>query len=136
MMVYTDNLDGITADHLRGGFFAGWSSPLTPETHLRALRGADAVVLAVDDETDAVVGYITLLTDGVLSAFIPNIEVLSAYHGRGIGSELMRRMLEFVARIPNVDLLCDPDVQPFYARFGMQPCGGMVLRKRNLDINS
>ena len=135
MIVYTDVLEGITADQLRGGFFAGWSRKLTPETHLRTLQGADIVYLAIDSDTSSVVGYITLLTDWVLSAFVPNIEVLAAYQGRGIGTALMKRMLARVAALPNVDLMCDPDVQPFYARFGMKPCGGMVLRKQDIDIN-
>lgn len=135
MIVYTDILVDISADQLRGGFFAGWSRPLTPETHLRVLRGSDAAILAIDSDTSDVVGYITMLTDGVLSAFIPNIEVLAAYQGRGIGTELMRRMLKKLAAIPNIDLMCDPDVQPFYERFEMRPCGGMVLRKQHLDIN-
>jgi ribosomal protein S18 acetylase RimI-like enzyme len=129
MIVYTDSLDGVTIDHLRGGFFAEWTRKLTPEAHLRTLQGCDAVVLALDDATGDVVGYITMLTDGVLSAFIPNIEVLAAYQGQGIGSELMRRMLDKLALIPNVDLMCDPDVQPFYEHFGMKACGGMVIRK-------
>ncbi|MFN8447167.1 MAG: GNAT family N-acetyltransferase [Anaerolineae bacterium] len=135
MITYTDSLASITADHLRGGFFAGWSRTLTPETHLRTLHGADGIVLAIDDATGNVVGYVTMITDGVLSAFIPNIEVLAAYHGQGIGSELMRRMFDRLKAIPNIDLMCDPSVQPFYARFGMQPLGGMAIRKRDIDIN-
>ncbi|MCC6804698.1 MAG: GNAT family N-acetyltransferase [Anaerolineae bacterium] len=135
MIVYTNSLEGITADHLRGGFFAGWSRTVTPETHLRTLQGADGVVLAIDDATGSVVGYITMITDGVLSAFIPNIEVLAAYQGQGIGSELMRRMFDKLKAIPNIDLMCDPAVQPFYTRFGMQALGGMAIRKRDIDIN-
>ncbi len=135
MITYTDSLDGITADKLRGGFFAGWSRTLTPETHLRTLIGSSGVVLAIDSESGSVVGYVTMISDGVLSAFIPNIEVLKAYQGQGIGTELMRRMLEKLKAIPNIDLMCDPDVQPFYARLGMQPLGGMAIRKFDVDIN-
>ena len=31
---------------------------------------------------------------GFLTAFIPGLEVLPAYQGQGIGSELMRRILD------------------------------------------
>nr|PZN53969.1 MAG: GNAT family N-acetyltransferase [Chloroflexota bacterium] len=134
-MRYTDTLAGITVDQLRGGFFASWTRPLTPETHLRVLHGSDAVILAIDDTTDMVAGYITMISDGVLSAFIPNIEVLADYQGQGVGTELMQRMLDKVRHIPNIDLMCAPDVQPFYRRFGMQPCNGMVIRKSVPDIN-
>lgn len=136
MITYTDSLTDITPDHLRGGFFAGWARPLTPEAHWRTLQGADGFVLAIDDSTGSVVGYITMLTDGVLSAFIPYLEVLEAYHRQGIGSELMRRMLDKLSAIPNIDLLCDAEMQPYYARFGMQPVPGMVIRKRHIPLDS
>lgn len=134
MISYTDSLEGITVDHLRGGFFAGWSRPLTPEIHLRTLRGATGIVLALDDVTGNVVGYITMISDGVLSAFIPNLEVLAAYQGQGIGTELMRRMLDRLSHIPNIDLICDPDVQPFYQRLGMIPYTSMLIRKHDLHF--
>lgn len=134
MIVYSDSLDGITPDHLRGGFFAEWARPLTPETHLRTLHGCDGVVLALDGEN--VVGYITAISDGVLSAFIPNLEVLKAYQGRGIGTELMRRMFDKLSDIPNIDLMCDPGVQPFYERLGMRRLVGMAMRKHDIDINA
>jgi GNAT superfamily N-acetyltransferase len=125
---YTDSLDGIETRHLQG-FFSGWPHPASPETHVRLLSGSDYVVLAIDVETDQVVGFVTALTDGVLSCFIPFLEVLPAYQGQGIGQALMTRMLDRLGHVPNVDLLCDPDVMPFYERFGMKPVGGMVLRR-------
>ena len=127
-ITYRDDADGILADHLRGGFFAGWPNPPSPETHLRLLRGSDAVGLAIDDATSQVVGYITALSDGVLFAYISSLEVLPAYQGRGVGSELAGRMLGQLRRFYAVDLLCDPDVQPFYARLGLRPASGMLLR--------
>lgn len=87
-------------------------------------------MLAIDPETGQVVGFVTALTDGVQSAFIPLLEVLPEYQGRGIGQALMNQMLERLARIPNIDLMCDPDVVPFYERFGMTRATGMVMRRR------
>ena len=127
-ITYRDVADGIAAHHLRGGFFAGWPNPPSPETHLRLLHGSDAVELAIDGATGQVIGYITALSDGVLFAYISSLEVLPTYHGRGIGTELTRRMLERLRRLYAVDLLCDPDVQPFYARLGLRPTTGMLLR--------
>jgi ribosomal protein S18 acetylase RimI-like enzyme len=128
MIDYTDSLAGIEPEHL-GGFFVGWPHPPSRETHLRLLSGSDHIVLALDLETSQVIGYVTALTDGVLSSFIPLLEVLPAYQGRGIGTALMTRMLHRLGHLPNVDLLCDPDVVPFYERFGMKSVGGMVLRR-------
>src|SRR5215217_6691944 len=102
MIDYVDSLAGIEPGHL-GGFFVVWTHPPSPETHLRLLSGSDYVVLAVDQESRQVVGYVTALTDGVLSSFIPLLEVLPAYQGRGIGTALMTRILERLGHLPNVD---------------------------------
>lgn len=127
-MRYLTSADTITADQLHG-FFVGWPDPPSPETHLAILQRSDAMVLAMDEETGRVVGFINALSDGVLCAFIPLLEVLPVYQGRGIGSELVRRMVALLGDLYAVDVMCDADVQPFYARLGMQPAQGMMLRR-------
>ncbi|MBC7814031.1 MAG: GNAT family N-acetyltransferase [Burkholderiales bacterium] len=133
MISYTESLDGITPEKLRG-FFVGWPNPPSSAKHLEILRAAYKIWLAVDTETDNVVGFINAIGDGVLSAFIPLLEVLPEYQGEGIGSELARRMLDSLRHLYAVDLICDANVQPFYVRLGMQPYTGMVFR--NYDRQS
>ena len=84
MIEYLNETEVITPAQLRG-FFVGWPNPPTPETHLRLLRNSNAVVLAVDTATGQVVGFITAITDSVLAAYIPFLEVLPAYQHQGIG---------------------------------------------------
>jgi GNAT superfamily N-acetyltransferase len=127
MISYTDSIQGIAAEHLHG-FFVGWPSPPAPAAHLRILAGSAAVVLARDDATSRVIGFITAISDGVSCAYIPHLEVLPAYQGQGIGSELVRRMLARLRHLYMIDLICDTDVQPFYERLGMRPFTGMILR--------
>jgi ribosomal protein S18 acetylase RimI-like enzyme len=127
LIYYIDSVEAVTMDNLHG-FFVGWPNPPSPETHRRMLASSDHVVLAVDDETGSVVGFITAITDGILSAYLPHLEVLPGYQRRGIGSELVRRMMAKLCGLYGVDLCCDPDLQPFYERFGMRPVTGMVLR--------
>lgn len=126
-IAYADSIEGIEPRHLEG-FLVGWPNPPAPETHLRLLAGSDLVVLAHDGETGAVVGFATALTDGVLSASIPLLEVLPAYQGRGIGSVLVHRLLARLDGLYMVDVMCDPELESFYARFGMVPAMGMVIR--------
>jgi hypothetical protein len=40
----------------------------------------------------------------------------------------VRRMFARLAHLYMVDLLCDPELQPFYERLGMRPASGMLLR--------
>lgn len=130
---YTTSTEGILPEQLTG-FFIGWPNPPSPERHLAVLNGSSHVVLAIDDCGDRVVGFINAVSDGVLSVYIPLFEVLPEYQGRGIGTELIRRMLDQLRDFYMIDLLCDPELQPYYERFGMRRATGMLLR--NYDRQS
>jgi len=124
---YTDSLEGIEP-YMLEGFFEGWKNPLSPKRHLDILRGSTHVVLAVDDHARKAVGFITAITDKTNCAFIPLLEVLPAYRNRGIGSELVTRMLKTLEDYPCIDLSCDAELQPFYAKLGLSPSVGMIIR--------
>jgi ribosomal protein S18 acetylase RimI-like enzyme len=127
MTVYLDSADDVTPHQLQG-FFVGWPNPPSPETHLKLLHNSDHVVLALDEQSGRVVGFITAISDGVLAAFIPLLEVLPAYQDQGIGGELIQRMLGQLSDLYAIDLLCDPELEPFYTRFGLRPAFGMAVR--------
>lgn len=125
---FQDTTKAVRPDQLAGGFWVNWPNPPPPEAHLRILQGSSDRLLAIDSRTEQVVGFITAITDGVLAAYIPLLEVLPEYQGQGIGSALTERMLARLADYYMVDLLCDEDVQPYYERFGMLRAQGMVRR--------
>lgn len=133
MIRYLYSPEAVQAEQLQG-FFVDWPNPPRPEAHLKLLNGSSHVVLALDEESNRVVGFITAISDGVLSAYIPLLEVLPPWKGQGIGQELTRRMLERLRGLYMIDLLCDPDLQSFYQRAGMFPATGMMLR--NYDRQS
>lgn len=112
---YTDAIQDVTPAELRG-FFVGWPEPPSPETHLRMLHSSYATIIALED--GRVIGFVTAISDGVLSAYVPLLEVLPEHQGRGIGAELVRRMRDRLAHLYMVDLVCDEDVAPFYERIG------------------
>ena len=130
MIVYDTSLEGVGTDDLEG-FFVGWPSPPSPEQHLALLRGSEHVVLAQEEGSRRVVGFVNVIGDGVLSAYVPLLEVLPEYQGRGIGGELVRRALDLVRDRYMVDTCCDEELVAFYERFGMQRVVGMVLRNRD-----
>ena len=128
MIEYRSAADGLVPSQLQG-FFVGWPSPPSPERHLEILRGSYAVEVALDGEQ--VVGFATATSDGVLSAYIPLLEVLPDRQGQGIGTELMRRLLARLDNLYMVDLCCDAELEPFYARLGLRALDrGMGIRNR------
>ncbi len=127
MIEYLDSATDVNESQLEG-FFVGWKKVPPPSVHLKVLRDSAHVILARDTETLKVVGFITALTDGVMTAYIPLLEVLPSYQNQGIGSELMRRMLEKLGGMYMIDLLCEVEMQSFYEKFGMQKTQGMMIR--------
>jgi ribosomal protein S18 acetylase RimI-like enzyme len=126
---YVTTLDDVRPEHL-DGFFVGWPTPPSQERHLALLRGSACVVLARDGESGRIVGFVNAVGDGVLSAFIPLLEVLPEYQDRGIGTELVRRLLGELESLYMVDLCCDEELVPFYERFGLVRWVGMGRRNR------
>ena len=135
MLIYKNELHGITSDMLRG-FFADWPNPPNPETHLKLLKNSSKVIIAVEPDTNQVLGFITAISDGVLSAYIPLLEVLPAYKNKGIGRELVHRMLRELDDIYMIDLCCDDDLVPYYDKLGMMQTNGMILRNYNRQSGS
>lgn len=118
-------LDGVTPGQLQG-FFVDWPNPPMPETFLRLLRGSYRVVLAVHD--GQVIGFVQAVSDGVLTAYIPLLEVLPAWQGRGVGRALMTRMQDELRHLYAVDLGCDDNLVPFYEGLGMRRGNLMFTR--------
>lgn len=131
MIELRQSADGITPEQL-DGFFVGWPTPPDQPTHLRLLRSSYAVALAVDD--GRVVGFANAVSDGVLSAHIPLLEVLPQWQGQGIGRRLIESLQQQLEHLYMIDIVCDPNLESFYAPLGFQPLLGMA--KRNYDRQS
>ncbi|MGB9695223.1 MAG: GNAT family N-acetyltransferase [Caldisericaceae bacterium] len=126
-MTFTDDTSQIKPENL-GGFFAGWKNPPSKEKLLELLKNSFCVVLAVDDKTGNVVGSINALSDKLLFACIPLLEVLPDWQGRGIGSTLLNLMLEKLKAYYAVDLCCEKELVPFYERFDFSSVAGLIKR--------
>lgn len=132
MMLYKNSTGDISSDMLEG-FFVDWPNRPNSQTHLRLLNNSSKVIIAIDDNRNQVVGFITAISDGVLSAYIPFLEVLPEYKNKGIGKELVSRMLKELADIYMIDLCCDDDLVPYYDKFEMTKTNGMVFRNYKMQ---
>lgn len=115
------------------GFFVDWPHPPSPETHLKLMENSSKVVVALNEQSNQIIGFITAISDGVLSAYIPFLEVLPAYKSKGIGKELINRMLIELQHIYMIDLCCDDDLVPLYEKFGMMKSNGMLIRNYSMQ---
>ena len=109
------------------GFFEGWPNHPSQAVLFEIVANSSHKVLALDGER--VIGFITANTDNHLTAFIPLLEVLPQYRGKGIGTQLVKRLLEELDSYYSIDLLCDESLRPFYSRLGFQACSGMAIRR-------
>ena len=125
-ITYQETTDGIGPSDLQG-FFVGWPNRPSPEAHLEILQGSDFRIVAISDD-HRLVGFITAITDRVSCCYIPYLEVLPELQGKGIGTEMMRRMMAKVETLYAIDLICDEGVQGFYERLGFSERRGMTMR--------
>lgn len=125
MIVYSENIKNITPEMLEG-FFVGWNKYPDKNKHLEILKNSDFVVIAMDD--NKIIGFINAISDKVLSAYIPLLEVLPEYQGRGIGTELVKRMKILLKDFYMVDVVCDAELQKFYERQGFKKLNSMIIR--------
>jgi ribosomal protein S18 acetylase RimI-like enzyme len=132
MIVYKDTVDDITSDALCG-FFVGWKNPPSSETLLNILKNSSYKIISIDDETGNVIGFINAISDMILCAYIPLLEVLPEYKNKGIGSELTKKMLDKLNKYYMIDLTCDENLQKFYGKFELAPSKGMSKRNYNMQ---
>ena len=131
-LTYQTTSEGLTPDQLDGEFFEGWLDPPLPETLLRILQSSDHVVVAI--RNDKVIGFVTALSDGVLSAFITLLEVIPEEQDKGIGHSLINQLMDDIGDLYMVDLVCDANLSRFYAELGFATTTGMS--RRNYAVQS
>lgn len=124
---YRTSTEGIGWEQLEG-FFAGWPVRPSAATLLSHLGRSYRCAIAVDTGGDRVVGFATAVSDGLLAAYIPLVEVLPGWRERGIGTELMEVLLGQLQHLYMVDLACEEDVRPFYEKVGLTPARAMIRR--------
>lgn len=126
MITYLDEPGAIRAEQVGEGFFVGWPTPPSAQQLVDVMDGSYRRVWALDG--DRVVGYINAISDGVLTAFIPWLEVLPEYQNQGIGQELVRRIVASLEDMYSIDLACDDHLIGYYERLGFFEGTAMVMR--------
>lgn len=120
---YNETMDSL---EIADGFFDGWPNPPSKVVHRQILNNSYMSFVAIDE--GRIIGFINVISDGVLSAYIPLLEVVDAYKGQGIGTRLVEKVIEAMRDLYMIDVACDDDVVPFYAKFDMMRGNAMSVR--------
>lgn len=98
-----------------------WSSALKPTLLHRGLLGSHSLVTAWHD--DRLVGLGNAISDGHLVVYYPHLLVHPDYQRRGIGGELMRRLLARYQGFHQQVILADARALEFYRKLGFAQAG-------------
>ena len=110
-----------------------WTRGRTTEETLTLLRRADHLFGVCEPCSGRLLAFARVLTDGVFKAFVFDVIVAKDSRGRGLGSRLMRRILEHpdLREVKHVELVCLPELETFYERLGFTTdVGGIRLMRR------
>jgi ribosomal protein S18 acetylase RimI-like enzyme len=99
-----------------------WSSGHYPEEVRLAMLGSDAVCSAWDD--GKLVGLMNAISDGTMTVYFHYLAVHPDYQGKGIGTNLVERMLERYSSFLRKMLVSYDKEIGFYQRFGFEPGAG------------
>lgn len=110
------------------GGLGGQAEP--PEIAANIVSTAAFGVVAEDAVSGEVIGCAFLLTDHAGFYYVKNVMVRADRQGRGVGSALMRALMQWLEKnvtMPSlVGLFARESLEPFYQQFGFLPSFGMV----------
>jgi GNAT superfamily N-acetyltransferase len=118
-------------------FASAWWAAHRTEAEVRGiLTGSDVVVTVFDTLSCRLVGFARVLTDRTYLAVILDVIVASDVRGAGVGATIMNAALAhpWVADVKSVELVCQPDLIPFYRRWGFtDQVGQSRLMRKTVD---
>lgn len=115
---WSDGLEQVDWEELSALFKA---APLgdKPAAGLKTVFGNSRYRWFVRDE-GRLVGVGRALADGVDTSYICDVAILPAYQGRGLGKEIVGRLVEQSRGHKKILLYAVPGKEPFYRKFGFQ----------------
>ncbi|GAA3550019.1 GNAT family N-acetyltransferase [Kribbella ginsengisoli] len=99
---------------------AWWTADRTPDDLSQMLRESDLVLALIHQPTDRLVAFTRVLTDYTYLAMLLDVVVADAFRGSGLGAALMDAVIQHprLTGVQSIELVCQPDLVPFYNRWG------------------
>jgi GNAT superfamily N-acetyltransferase len=115
---------------------AWWMSDRTAAEVARLLEHSDLVTALTHRPTDRLVGFARVLTDYTQIALVLDVIVDESHRGSGAGAALLDAVVNRaeLATVRSLELVCQPELIPFYRRWGFtDQVGASTLMRRTSD---
>lgn len=126
MIVFTDKITTSIANNILS--FPLISGGVNPK---EILQESEHIILAIDNSSNKLIGYI-LLTSAIdcLPPEIQYLVVLKEYEGKGVGSGLLKKMIQYVRNTGNkrIAVYAINDSKPFFEKHGF------IGKNQNLEL--
>lgn len=116
-----------------------WARDRTTEDIRATLAGSQLVIGLVDRKegrNGRLVAFARVLTDFMSLAVILDVVVSAGERGHGIGARLLEEIVRHprLANVRSLELVCQPDLVPFYEQWGFTTSvGSSTLMRRTSD---
>jgi predicted GNAT family N-acyltransferase len=113
---------------------AWWMADRTSDDVVQLLEHSDLVIALTHNER--LVGFARVLTDYTYVALILDVIVDESLRGAGLGAALIDAVVDHprLATVRSLELVCQPDLMPFYRRWGFtDQVGRSRLMRRTAD---
>ena len=99
---------------------AWWAERRTADDVRDMLAASTIVVALIDPRLDRLVGFARVLTDFTYLAMILDVVVDPDFRGTGLGAAVMDAVVGHprLATVASLELVCQPELRPFYRRWG------------------
>ncbi len=99
----------------------GWTSGAQGERLYRGLENSHSLITAWDGER--LVGMASAVSDGHMVMYVSFVAVHPDYQGRGVGTEIMNRLMDRYRDVARRVLVALEGKEDFYERFGFAKSG-------------
>ncbi len=126
-VIYSD-FSATTDEADLDGLLSHWDFVPPAGTLRSMLKGSSIAIVAREQGSPRVLGYVTALTDQVVCGYISALEVRPEYRHQGIGSALLVRVADRL-NVHGIYLSCAEAMVPFYEAAGFKQVVGMGKRR-------
>jgi predicted GNAT family N-acyltransferase len=125
----------VSAEEVLGLFKSAWWTASRDLAGVTRMLSRSDVVVALREDGE-LTGFARALTDEVYLAIILDVIVAPSHRGTGLGAALLDAIVNHpkVSGARSVELVCQPDLMPFYRRWGFtERVGQSRLMRRTAD---